>query len=131
MLPSTDLAADYRAALIVVGGSKRHGGLGLGPTLARVAWRELRVEARSLADAPPDDTLTIEGLPRLTTGMAARIQGFPDSWVFWGNKTAADRRIGNAFPLPVGHAVAAAIRTAATGVQPVANTDPELAAQCA
>jgi DNA (cytosine-5)-methyltransferase 1 len=115
----------------LVGGSKRHGGPDLGPTRARIAWRALGVEARSLADAPPDSAFTIEGLPRLTTRMAARIQGFPDSWIFSGKKTAAYRQIGNAFPPPVAHAVAAAIRTALTGAQPVANAEPEPAAQYA
>ncbi|MNT98701.1 Modification methylase AplI [compost metagenome] len=38
--------------------------------------------------------------------MAARIQGFPDSWQFHGKKTAAYRQIGNAFPPPVACAVA-------------------------
>jgi DNA (cytosine-5)-methyltransferase 1 len=99
----------------LVGGSKRHGGPDLGPTRARLAWRELGVEARSLADAPPDSAFTIEGLPRLTTRMAARIQGFPDNWTFSGKKTAAYRQIGNAFPPAVAHAVATAIRSALGG----------------
>jgi DNA (cytosine-5)-methyltransferase 1 len=129
---ATTWAAHARGiAPTLVGGSKRHGGPDLGPTRARVAWRELRVEARSLADAPPDDTFTIEGLPRLTTRMAARIQGFPDNWTFSGKKTAAYRQIGNAFPPPVAHAVAAAIRTAMTGAQPGAHTEPEPAGQYA
>jgi DNA (cytosine-5)-methyltransferase 1 len=38
--------------------------------------------------------------------MAARIQGFPDNWLFYGRKTAAYRQIGNAFPPPVAKAVA-------------------------
>ncbi len=96
----------------LVGGSKRHGGPDLGPSRARLAWRELGVEARSLADAPPDSAFTIEGHPRLTTRMAARIQGFPDSWTFSGKKTAAYRQIGNAFPPPVAYAVASAIASA-------------------
>lgn len=105
----------------LVGGSKRHGGPDLGPTRARLAWRALGVEARSLADAPPDSAFTIEGLPRLTTRMAARIQGFPDSWMFSGKKTAAYRQIGNAFPPPVAYAVASAIQSALGGATAIGH----------
>ena len=37
--------------------------------------------------------------------MTARLQGFPDSWKFWGKKTTAYRQVGNAFPPPVACAV--------------------------
>ncbi len=87
----------------LVGGSKKHGGADLGPTRARRAWEALGVDGRGLAnDAPTPDFV---GMPRLTTRMAARIQGFPDLWQFSGGKTATYRQIGNAFPPPVAHAV--------------------------
>jgi DNA (cytosine-5)-methyltransferase 1 len=41
--------------------------------------------------------------------MAARLQGFPDSWQFAGRKTAQYRQIGNAFPPPVAAAVGKSI----------------------
>ena len=47
--------------------------------------------------------------------MIARLQGFPDDWMFAGRKTAMYRQVGNAFPPPVAHAVGAAIREALTG----------------
>ena len=44
--------------------------------------------------------------------MAARIQGFPDSWQLAGKKTAAYRQVGNAFPPPVARAVGERIAAA-------------------
>jgi DNA (cytosine-5)-methyltransferase 1 len=88
----------------IVGGSKKHGGPDLGPTRAKKAWMQLGVDGHGIADeAPAEDFF---GLPRLTTRMVARIQGFPDSWQFAGKKTAAYRQIGNAFPPPVAKTVA-------------------------
>ena len=87
----------------LVGGSKKHGGPDLGPTRAKRAWATLGVDGMGLwDDAPPRDFV---GMPRLTTRMTARIQGFPDDWQFAGRKTAAYRQIGNAFPPPVAAAV--------------------------
>lgn len=51
---------------------------------------------------PPEN---FEGMPRLTSRMLARIQGFPDTWTFGNKKTCACRMIGNAFPPPVAKAV--------------------------
>lgn len=88
----------------LVGGSKKHGGPDLGPTRAKRAWADLGVDGMGIwDDAPARDFV---GMPRLTTRMTARIQGFPDDWQFSGRKTAAYRQIGNAFPPPVAAAVA-------------------------
>ena len=102
----------------LVGGSKKHGGPDLGPTRARKQWEALGVDGKGIADAPPGEDFPVDDLPRLTLGMTARIQAFPDSWTFAGGKTAAYRQIGNAFPPPVAEAVGRAILSALTGRKP-------------
>lgn len=97
-----------KIAPTLVGGSKKHGGPDLGPVRARQAWAELGVDGRGVAnDAPEKD---FDGMPRLTSRMLARIQGFPDTWYFGKKKTAACRMIGNAFPPPVAMAVGKKIK---------------------
>lgn len=103
-----DSANDIAPTL--VGGSKKHGGPDLGPTRARLAWESLGVNGKTIAEEAP--TPDFVGMPRLTTRMAARIQGFPDNWEFYGRKTTTYRQIGNAFPPPVAKAVAANLKTA-------------------
>lgn len=97
----------------LVGGSKKHGGPDLGPTRAKKAWASLCVNGNSLADGPPPKGFS--GMPRLTVRMAARLQGFSDSWEFAGGKTAAYRQVGNAFPPPVASAVARQVRKCLSG----------------
>ena len=82
----------------IVGGSKKHGGPDLGPSRTKAAWERLGVNAHKIADAEPDRSFT--GLPHLTVEMVARLQGFPMSWKFDGNKTSRYRQVGNAFPAP-------------------------------
>lgn len=91
----------------IVGGSKKHGGPDLGPTRSKKAWAALGVNGMTIANEPPAKDHV--GMPRLTVEMVARIQGFPADWKFLGKKTPAYRQVGNAFPPPVAHAVAAQI----------------------
>ncbi|TMM48433.1 DNA cytosine methyltransferase [Qipengyuania marisflavi] len=109
----------------LVGGSKKHGGPDLGPTRARKAWASLGVEGKSLANAPPERDFV--GMPRLTLRMAARLQGFPDSWEFYGKKTTQYRQIGNAFPPPVARAVAANLAVALRVQKTFAASSPRAA----
>lgn len=100
----------------LVGGSKKHGGPDVGPTRARLAWHQLGVNGISIADAPPDRGFPVDGLPKLTVRMGARVQGFPDDWQFFGKKTAAWRQVGNAFPPPVAQAIGREIASVLSGV---------------
>lgn len=96
----------------IVGGSKKHGGPDLGPTRAREAWKALGVDGLGVADSAPGPGFPRDGRPKLTVGMVARLQGFPDEWEIAGRKTAAYRQVGNAFPPPVARALGAAIHDA-------------------
>ncbi|WP_234397296.1 DNA cytosine methyltransferase [Polynucleobacter asymbioticus] len=106
-----------RIAPTIVGGSKKHGGADLGPGRAKEKWREMGVDGRGIADAPPGADLSPLHMPRLTLHMAARIQGFPDFWKFAGKKTATYRQIGNAFPPPVASAIGTSIQNAIHGIK--------------
>jgi DNA (cytosine-5)-methyltransferase 1 len=99
----------------LVGGSKKHGGPDLGPTRARRQWATLGVDGLGIADEPPGPEHPVGFKPRLTVRMAARLQGFPDSWTITGGKTAAYKQVGNAFPPPVAQVVGEAIQAVLLG----------------
>lgn len=100
----------------IVGGSKKHGGADLGPTRAKRAWAALGVDGLGVSDAPPTPEHPKNFMPKLTTEMVARIQGWGSEpeyrWEFTGRKTSRYRQIGNAFPPPVARAVGGAIAAA-------------------
>jgi DNA (cytosine-5)-methyltransferase 1 len=131
---ATPWAEKFKLAIAptIVGGSKRHGGADLGPTRAKSAWRRLGIDAHGVADAPPTADAPEGFLPRLTTEMVARIQGWlppngedaPYAWEFTGRKTSRYRQIGNAFPPPVARAIGGAIYSALSHSGSVVR-DPE------
>ena len=124
-----------KVAPTLVGGSKKHGGPDLGPTRAKRQWQELGVNAHRVANdgeipgpgfkgvLKRDGTIQpgCEGMPLLSVRMAARIQGFPDYWEFFGGKTHAYRQVGNAFPAPVAQAVGGQIIKALLKEAPVCD----------
>lgn len=119
-----------KVAPTLVGGSKKHGGADLGPTRAKAAWAKMGVDGKGVADSPP--SADFEGMPRLTVGMAATLQGFPKEWKIAGKKTSAYKQVGNAFPPPVAAAVGTAIQSAIMAAQQatvVATDDDEETSQ--
>jgi DNA (cytosine-5)-methyltransferase 1 len=92
----------------IVGGSHKHGGPDLGPTRARQQWAALGIDGLGIADEPPSANFI--GMPRLTLAMVARLQSFPDNWVFAGSKTQAYRQVGNALPPKLAFTIAQAVR---------------------
>jgi len=97
-----------KPAPVIVGGSKKHGGPDLGPVRARKAWEAMGVNGSGIADNAPAPEH--KGLIKLTPRMLAKLQGFPDSWIFSEKKTTACRMIGNAFPPPAAEAVGKKIK---------------------
>lgn len=106
-----------QVAPTLVGGSKKHGGPDLGPTRAKQKWATLGVDGHGIADDAPSADFPVDGHPRLTVRMAARLQGFPDEWQFAGRKTASYKQVGNAFPPNVAWSIASMIFAALSGQQ--------------
>ncbi|MGN2366939.1 DNA cytosine methyltransferase [Actinotignum sp. UMB0459] len=73
-----------------------------------------RLDARGLAptvttrfDTPSSGQFTHPYLDRaITVREAARLQGFPDTFVFVGKKASQMRQVGNAVPVPLANAIA-------------------------
>jgi DNA (cytosine-5)-methyltransferase 1 len=77
-------------------------------------WASKGVDIAGLPDtAPTKEQASKPGFkPALTARMRARLQGFPDDWVFVGGKQATADQIGNAVPPRMAQALGLAIRAA-------------------
>jgi len=68
--------------------------------------------------APTAEEASAEGyLPQLTLAMRARIQDFPDEWIFIGGRQATAKQIGNAVPRRMAQAVGLSIYAAIKGIR--------------
>jgi hypothetical protein len=98
-----------RIAPTIAGGGSQ-GGPDLGPKRAREAWMAIGIDGTGIANEAPGPDFPVDLRPRLTLHMVARLQGFPDDWMFTGRKTAAYRQVSRAFPPPMGRVIGGAIR---------------------
>jgi DNA (cytosine-5)-methyltransferase 1 len=106
----TDLHQDALGGAYDVEGSGLKGGrTGF---LRRISWDE---PAPTVVDRPNTRASCLchpEHIRPLSVKEYARLQGFPDDWVFKGPLTARYELIGQATPVPLATAVAVAVRNA-------------------
>ncbi len=81
-------------------------------------WKALEINAgRRPERAPTAAEAAVPGfMPGLTERMRARIQGFPDAWMFEGGLGHRDQQIANAFPPRAAQAVGLSLYTALEGI---------------
>lgn len=104
------LAYGAQASTVVTGRGKRRRN-------EQAAQISMGFDATGVPDhAPTQEEASKEGfLPPLTLRMRARIQDFPDDWVFVGGKQSTARQIGNAVPAKLAQAVGLALVSALRG----------------
>lgn len=97
----------------LIGGSTKKMGIDLAQPNSRQAWFDIGVDPRKPAkDAPDPD---FDGIPCLTLPMIARLQDFPDDWVFSGSRQAQFRQMANAFPPRLSRVLGLAVQRALSG----------------
>lgn len=80
-------------------------------TWGRLKWDSLSPTIDTRFDTPSNGTNSHPFLNRaITPREAARIQSFPDDFVFYGNKTNVTKQIGNAVPPLMAMAIATSIK---------------------
>lgn len=101
---------------------------GSGDVMGRLRWDEPSVTIRTEFFKPEKGRYLHPTEHRAITHFeAARLQGFPDDYLWIGNKTSIARQIGNAVPIPLGAALAGTLLAALDGVDAVGQPmEPEL-----
>jgi DNA (cytosine-5)-methyltransferase 1 len=66
---------------------------------------------------------TVEGVRRLTVRESARLQSFPDSYIFTGTKSRQYNQVGNAVPPLLAKAIGSAIQKALFATDSLENTE--------
>lgn len=90
---------------------------GSGDVMGRLRWDEPSVTIRTEFFKPEKGRYLHPSENRAITHYeAAKIQGFPDEYLWVGSKTSIARQIGNAVPIPLGSALAETILAAFDGV---------------
>ena len=80
-------------------------------TWSRMIEDDISVTITTRYDTPSSGRFTHPILDRcITTREAARIQSFPDSFIFYGNKTSQMKQVGNAVPPLLAKAIAEQIK---------------------
>ena len=80
-------------------------------TWSRMIEDEISVTITTRYDTPSSGRFTHPILDRcITTREAARIQSFPDTFIFYGNKTSQMKQVGNAVPPLLAKAIAEEIK---------------------
>ncbi|MGA7732234.1 MAG: DNA cytosine methyltransferase [Chloroflexia bacterium] len=88
-------------------------------------YKRLHRERPSLTLVPGNNAFPIHPTEdrSLTPREAARLQGFPDSYIFSGNRAEQCKLVGNAVPVPVAEKLGEAIRDHLEGVDPSDDTE--------
>ncbi len=88
---------------------------GSGDVMGRLRWHEPAVTIRTEFFKPEKGRyLHPEENRAITHWEAARLQGFPDDYMWIGSRTSIARQIGNAVPIPLGSAIAKSLHAALT-----------------
>ncbi len=88
-----------------------HGKQQFGTTWARLKWQEASPTIDTRFDTPSNGCNSHPELHRaITPREAARLQSFPDDFVFYGKKTEICKQIGNAVPPKLAFALASALK---------------------
>lgn len=87
----------------------------------KLRWASKGLSIDGIADTAPTHEDAVAGgegfLPRLTSKMRARLQGFPDWWQYVGGKDSVAMQIGNAVPPVIAQAMGLAICAALEEVE--------------